>query len=81
MSETAVLSPATPETIRAQLLAGYEHKKTVAAALKKSPRTIDRYCDAGMPFTMFGNEKYINIAGARAWIESQERNRKPKRRA
>jgi hypothetical protein len=53
------------------ILDGYVREPDFALDNNISPRTSARYRQLGMPFTKWGGEIYIHIAGARDWLISR----------
>jgi hypothetical protein len=64
-----------------EILAGYVDKPSLALALKKSERTIDRWRGApdGLPHTMIGATVLFRIESVRGWLARRERHRNPRR--
>ncbi len=63
----------------ANILDGYEPEDKFAADNGVSRRTIWRYRNAGMPYLIWRGEIYIQITGAREWLESQVKRRNQRR--
>jgi hypothetical protein len=52
-----------------------------AAANNINPRTSKRYRDAGMPYLEWGGRIYINVPGAKKFVEARVRRANPRRGA
>lgn len=64
----------------ASITAGLIQRKSLAASLERSERTIIRYERAGMPFIKLGMMRFYDPAKVRAWVLSHEsRHDAPKR--
>ena len=63
----------------ANILEGYESEEKFAADHGASRRTIARYRNMGMPYLVWRGEIYIQVAGARDWLESQVKRRNSRR--
>lgn len=52
-----------------------------AADIKKTPRTVDRWCTQpnGLPFAWFGHKRLIHIPSAREWLLARVRKPNPRR--
>jgi hypothetical protein len=58
------------EAMRATILAGACSGPDLQKVLRVKWRTIYNYCDAGMPYIKWGNERYFVIDQVREWIFS-----------
>jgi hypothetical protein len=69
------------ETI--SILDGFVPEEDFAEAHNVNPRTVARYRNqpGGMPYVKFGGRIYIDVAGARMWLEKRTIRRNPLRRA
>ena len=75
--ETGLSAPEEEEPIEAhQAAPALLRKDELAAQLRVSPATIDRYVLAGMPYRPFGSAKRFSLVDCLAWTAS--RPRKPK---
>jgi hypothetical protein len=65
------------------ILDGYQWEREFARDHDIHPRTIARYRNEpdGLPFVEFGGKIFIDVAGARKWIENRTRSRNPRRAA
>jgi hypothetical protein len=61
------------------ILEGYEPEHKFAADHGASRRTISRYRNMGMPYLVWRGEIYIQVSGARDWLESQVKRRNLRR--
>jgi hypothetical protein len=65
------------------ILEGYASEEDFAAANHINPRTIARYRNQpdGLPHVKWAGRIYIDVAGARVWLEKRTIRRNPLRRA
>jgi hypothetical protein len=56
------------EKARAAIFNGLVNKTTLAAALKRSTRTVERLKRRGMPFVQFGGEDLFHPPRINQWI-------------
>ena len=68
-----------PPSIREQLLGGLISRDELADALGCTWRTIYSYLQQGLPSVRVGARRYYHIEKVRAWIETQDPRRLPRR--